>query len=254
MYNIHSKETWNIKEGGVLKTSVIIVAAGKGKRMGKGYNKQYILLKDKPIIAYTVEVFENTGIIDEIILVVGKNEIDLVKEKIIHKYNFKKVTGIIEGGAERHDSVYNGLKATNTDCDIVLIHDGARPFVTGSIIEKGIYTTKNAGACVVAVRVKDTIKIVNKNMEVDYTPNRNTLWAVQTPQIFKYELLLKAYEKLYGKLRTGAVKITDDAILVEELGHKVKIIEGSYENIKITTPEDLILSEGILKKRENIKG
>lgn len=231
-----------------MKTGAIIVAAGKGKRMGEGYNKQYILLAGKPIVAHTIEVFENVGPIDEIVLVVGKGEIDLAKKDIIHKYNFKKVVKIIEGGTERQDSVYDGLKATDANCNIVLVHDGARPFVTGSIIEKSIKVARDAGACVVAVRVKDTIKVANKNMEVDYTPDRDTLWAVQTPQAFEYKLLLKAYKKL----RADNIKVTDDAMLVEKLGHTVKIIEGSYENIKITTPEDLILGAGIFKKRENI--
>ena len=232
-----------------MKTGVIIVAAGKGKRMGKGYNKQYIPLSGKPIVAHTIEVFENMELIDEIVLVVGGGETDLAKKDIIYKYNFKKVVKIVEGGTERQDSVYNGLRAVNINCDIVLVHDGARPFITDSIIEKSIKTAKDAGACAVAVRVKDTIKIVNKNMEVDHTPNRDTLWAVQTPQTFRYGLLLEAYEEL----QTDAVKVTDDAMLIEKSGHTVKIIEGSYENIKITTPEDLILGEGILKKRENIK-
>ncbi len=231
-----------------MKTIAIIVAAGKGKRMGKGYNKQYIFLADKPIVAHTIEVFENMDLIDEIILVVGKGEIDLAKKDIIHKYNFKKVVKIVEGGTERQDSVYNGLKAIDGNCDIVLIHDGARPFVTDNIIEKSIKAAKDAGACVVAVRVKDTIKVVNKNMEVDYTPDRDILWAVQTPQTFRYKLLSEAY----GRLQTGNIKVTDDAMLIEKLGHTVRIVEGSYENIKITTPEDLILGEGILKKRENI--
>ena len=232
-----------------MKISVIIAAAGKGKRMGKGYNKQYILLGDKPIVAHTIEVFENMDLIDEIILVVGKGETGSAEKDIIYKYNFKKVVKIVEGGAERGDSVYNGLKAVNTDCDIVLVHDGVRPFIAENIIEKSIETAKDAGACAVAVRVKDTIKVVKKNMEVDHTPDRDALWAVQTPQTFRYRLLLEAYEKLRG----GGLKVTDDAMLIEKLGHTVKIIEGDYENIKITTPEDLILGEGILKKRENIK-
>lgn len=228
-----------------MKISAIIVAAGKGKRMGMNYNKQYILLANKPIVAHTVEVFENMNLIDEIILVVGKGEVDLVKGSIIDKYNFKKVVHVLEGGAERQDSVYNGLKAVSNDCSIVLIHDGARPFVESNIIEEGITVAKESGASVVAVPVKDTVKIVNENMEVSHTPNRETLWAVQTPQIFKYKLLLDAYEKL----QNSNMKFTDDAMLIEKLGHIVKIIKGSYENIKITTPEDLILGEGILKNR-----
>lgn len=232
----------------ILKTSVIIVAAGKGKRMKKDYNKQYILLDDKPIVAHTIEVFESINLIDEIILVVGKGEVDLVKEKIIDKYNFKKLVKIVEGGSERQDSVYNGLKVVNKDCNIVLVHDGARPFVSRNIIEESINVAKDFGASIVAVKVKDTIKVVDKNMEVDNTPNRDTLWAVQTPQTFKYKLLLKAYENL----QNNNIQVTDDAMLIEKLGHRVKIIQGSYENIKITTPEDLILGQGILEKRENL--
>jgi len=229
----------------ILKTSAIIVAAGKGRRMGKDYNKQYIILGDKPIVAHTIEVFEQNSLIDEIILVVGKDEIALVKQDVIEKYNFKKVVSIIEGGDQRQDSVYNGLRAVNNECDIVLVHDGARPFVTDNIIEEGINVVNEAGACIAAVPVKDTIKVVNANMDVVNTPARETLWAIQTPQVFKYKLLMNAYEKL----QNSDIKATDDAMLIEALGHTVKIINGSYENIKITTPEDLIVGEGILKEK-----
>jgi len=229
----------------ILKTSAIIVAAGKGRRMGKDYNKQYIILGDKPIVAHTLEVFEQNSLIDEIILVVGKDEIALVKQDVIEKYNFKKVVSIIEGGDQRQDSVYNGLRAVNNECDIVLVHDGARPFVTDNIIEEGINVVNEAGACIAAVPVKDTIKVVNANMDVVNTPARETLWAIQTPQVFKYKLIMNAYEKL----QNSDIKVTDDAMLIEALGHTVKIINGSYENIKITTPEDLIVGEGILKEK-----
>jgi len=229
----------------ILKISAIIVAAGKGRRMGKDYNKQYIILGDKPIVAHTLEVFEQNSLIDEIILVVGKDEIALVKQDVIEKYNFKKVVSIIEGGNQRQDSVYNGLSAINNECDIVLVHDGARPFVTDNIIEEGINVANDAGACIAAVPVKDTIKVVNANMDVVNTPARETLWAIQTPQVFKYKLLMNAYEKL----QNSDMKVTDDAMLIEALGHTVKIINGSYENIKITTPEDLIVGEGILKEK-----
>lgn len=229
----------------ILKTSAIIVAAGKGRRMGRDYNKQYIVLGDKPMLAHTINVFEENKLIDEIILVVGKDEIGFVNEDIVKKYKFKKISNVVEGGAQRQDSVYNGLKAVDNECSIVLIHDGARPFVTNNIIEEGINIAKNVDACIVAVPVKDTIKVVNTDMYVADTPNRETLWSVQTPQIFKYKLLMNAYENL----QHNQVNITDDAMLVESLGHKVKIIDGSYENIKITTPEDLILGEGILMDR-----
>ncbi len=214
--------------------------------MGKGYNKQYIILKDKPIVAHTIKTFEESNLIDEIILVVGKGEVKKAKEDIIEKYNFKKVTNVIEGGKERYDSVFNGLKATNKECNIVLIHDGARPFVTEDIIKDGIESVTETKATITAVPVKDTIKTINTNNEVESTPARNTLWSVQTPQFFEYALLINAYENF----QHSSMEITDDAMLVENLGHIVKVINGSYENIKITTPEDLILGEGILKNRE----
>ncbi|QUH19843.1 2-C-methyl-D-erythritol 4-phosphate cytidylyltransferase [Alkaliphilus sp. B6464] len=230
----------------ILKTSAIIVAAGKGRRMGREYNKQYILLGNKPIVAHTIEVFEDSSLIDEIILVVGKGEVDLIKQIIIDKYNFKKVISIVEGGDRRQDSVYNGLRAIGNNCNIVLIHDGARPFITDSIIEEGIDVANKTGACIAAVPVKDTIKVSNESMDVVNTPNRETLWAVQTPQVFKYQLVMDAYEKL----QNSNIEATDDAMIIERLGYTVKIIKGSYENIKITTPEDLILGEGILKNRK----
>lgn len=237
---------YGIEVSKILKVSVIIVAAGKGRRMGRNYNKQYILLEEKPILAHTIEVFESSSYIDEIILVVGKNEVNLVQENIVEKYSFKKIVSIVEGGAERQDSVYNGLQEVSSDCSIVLVHDGARPFLRNEIIEEGIQVAKKSDACIVAVPVKDTIKVINENMEVVETPNRETLWAVQTPQIFKYTLLQEAYKKA----KVSKLKVTDDAMLVESLGYPIKIIQGDYENIKITTPEDLILGQGILEKRK----
>lgn len=230
----------------ISKTSVIIVAAGKGSRMGMGYNKQYIILGNKPIVAHTINVFENSNLIDEIILVVGKDEVELAREDIVKKYGFNKVYKVIEGGEERFNSVYNGLKAVDINCDIVLVHDGARPFITENIIKKGIVSVMKYKAVVTAVPVKDTIKIVNKSNEVEKTLSRETLCSVQTPQFFKYELIINAYKKLQG----NNINFTDDAMLMEKLGYSVKIINGNYENIKITTPEDLILGEGILRRRQ----
>ncbi|SET73010.1 2-C-methyl-D-erythritol 4-phosphate cytidylyltransferase [Natronincola peptidivorans] len=226
--------------------SAIIVAAGKGKRMGEGFNKQYIPLKEKPIVAHTLQIFENSQYIDEIILVVGKEEVSFAKTEIIEKYKFTKVVKVIEGGKERQDSVYNGLLEVNKRCQIVLIHDGARPFVKEKIIKNSIDMAEKIGAAVAAMPVKDTIKMVGDELEVVNTPERKYLWAVQTPQTFQYKLLKTAYEKL----RTEKVIVTDDAMAVERLGHTVKIIEGSYENIKITTPEDLIIAKAILAKEE----
>ncbi len=232
------------KEGLV---TAIIVAAGKGRRMGKAYNKQYIQLGDKPILAYTLAVFEEAKTIDRIILVVARDEISYVRDKIIKKYNFKKTVKVVGGGKERQDSVYAGLQELGKECEIVLIHDGARPFVDEKIIEGSIDLARDSGAAIVAVPPKDTIKIANQEGEVIKSLDRSKLWAVQTPQTFRYPLLKRAYRHA----RERGLLATDDSMLVEELGHRVKILEGDYENIKITTPEDLILGEGILEKRRN---
>ena len=220
--------------------SVIIVAGGSGSRMNMNINKQFIKINEKEVIAHTIDKFYKNEYIDEIILVVKEDEIDYFKENIIKKYGYKNIK-IALGGKERQDSVYNGLKIVDKNCDMVLVHDGARPFVSKEIIKKAVTETKKAR--VIGVRVKDTIKVVNNN-EIISTPNRNTLWAIQTPQTFKYDLLKIAYKKAYEENFYG----TDDSSLVENLGEKVNIIEGSYENIKITTKEDLNMAYQIIKE------
>ena len=220
--------------------SVIIVAGGSGSRMNMNINKQFIKINEKEVIAHTIDKFYKNEYIDEIILVVKEDEIDYYNKNIINKYGYKNIK-IALGGKERQDSVYNGLKIVDKNCDMVLVHDGARPFVSKEIIKKAVTETKKAS--VIGVRVKDTIKVVNNN-EIISTPNRNTLWAIQTPQTFKYDLLKIAYEKAYEENFYG----TDDSSLVENLGEKVNIIEGSYENIKITTKEDLNMAYQIIKE------
>ncbi len=220
--------------------SVIIVAGGSGSRMNMNINKQFIKINEKEVIAHTIDKFYKNEYIDEIILVVKEDEIDYFNKNIINKYGYKNIK-IALGGKERQDSVYNGLKIVDKNCDMVLVHDGARPFVSKEIIKKAVTETKKAS--VIGVRVKDTIKVVNNN-EIISTPNRNTLWAIQTPQTFKYDLLKRAYEKAYEENFYG----TDDSSLVENLGEKVNIIEGSYENIKITTKEDLNMAYQIIKE------
>lgn len=220
--------------------SVIIVAGGSGSRMNMNINKQFIKINEKEVIAHTIDKFYKNEYIDEIILVVKEDEIDYFNKNIINKYGYKNIK-IALGGKERQDSVYNGLKIVDKNCDMVLVHDGARPFVSKEIIKKAVTETKKAS--VIGVRVKDTIKVVNNN-EIISTPNRNTLWAIQTPQTFKYDLLKIAYEKAYEENFYG----TDDSSLVENLGEKVNIIDGSYENIKITTKEDLNMAYQIIKE------
>lgn len=222
---------------------VVIVAAGSGSRMKRDINKQFIKLDGKEIIAYTIEKFYKSEDIDDIVIVIKENEEKYFIENIINKYGFDNIK-LAYGGKERQDSVYNGIKKLNSNCEIVLIHDGARPFVNEDIIKNSIEEAKENNAVVVGVPVKDTIKIVNSDGNIVDTPNRSLLWSVQTPQSFKYEIITKAYEYAYSNDYYG----TDDAMLVEHIGYNVKMIEGSYDNIKITTEEDLHFGIQILNK------
>jgi len=219
----------------------IIVAAGRGKRMGTAINKQYLNIKGKSILYYTLNVFSKCKLIDDIIIVTSEQEIDFCRVNVIEKYGIEKVSKIVAGGAERQHSVYNGLIAAE-GADIVLIHDGARPFVDNTIIENGIKYAVSFGACTCGVNPKDTIKIKDEEGFSVETPDRNKLFAVQTPQCFNYDLILDCHKKLQED--GGAV--TDDTMVVERYGHKVYLYEGSYNNIKITTPEDLVVGEKIL--------
>ena len=221
---------------------VVIVAAGTGSRMNMGINKQFIKLEGKEIIAYTIEKFYNNSNIEDIVVVVKEDESEFFKKEILDKYNFKNVK-IAYGGKERQDSVYNGLKLLDEKCDVVLIHDGARPFVSDKIIDKSIEEAKEHKAIVVGVPVKDTIKVIDNDKNIVDTPNRSVLWAVQTPQTFDYNILIDAYKDAFKNKFYG----TDDAMLVERIGYKVKMLEGSYNNIKITTQEDLNIGSQILR-------
>lgn len=221
---------------------VVIVAAGSGSRMKMNINKQFIKLDGKEIIVHTIEKFYKHKNINDIVVVLREEEIDFFKNEILSTYGFDKVK-IALGGNERQDSVYNGLKSLRQECDTVLIHDGARPFVTAEIIDNSINEAKQHKAVVVGVPVKDTIKVINDKNEIVDTPQRNKLWAVQTPQTFEYKVLIEAYENAFNDDFYG----TDDAMLVERIGYKVKMIEGSYNNIKVTTQEDIAIGEQILK-------
>lgn len=224
---------------------VVIVAAGTGSRMNMGINKQFIKLEGKEIIAYTIEKFFNNSNIEDIVVVVKEDESEFFKKEILDKYNFKNVK-IAYGGKERQDSVYNGLKLLDEKCDVVLIHDGARPFVSDKIIDKSIEEAKEHKAIVVGVPVKDTIKVIDNDKNIVDTPNRSVLWAVQTPQTFDYNILIDAYKDAFKNKFYG----TDDAMLVERIGYKVKMLEGSYNNIKITTQEDLNIGSQILRVQD----
>ncbi len=222
--------------------SAIILAGGKGKRMNSSISKQFIEIKGKPIIYYTIKKFNENKKIDNIVVVLSKEEIEYFKENILKKYNLK-VDKIVIGGAERQDSVYNGLKSLeNSGTDIVLIHDGARPFISDRIIDDGIEYAAIYGACAPGVMPKDTIKIKGKsNFSID-TPNRETLVAIQTPQVFKFREILECHKKV----KIDKVVVTDDTMVVERYGNKVYLYDGEYTNIKVTTPEDLILGEKLI--------
>nr|WP_302599423.1 2-C-methyl-D-erythritol 4-phosphate cytidylyltransferase [uncultured Cellulosilyticum sp.] len=226
------------------KVSAIIVAGGSGKRMGMAIKKQYILLNEKEVLAHTIEKFNNCACIDEIVVVVGADEIQGTKENIVEKYGYNKVKQIIAGGKERQDSVYNGLVNTDKNAKYVMIHDGARPFIKEETINKALDAVKQNEACVVAVPVKDTIKVVDNNSKViEHTPKRETLWSVQTPQCFDKKTLLSAYQFAHET----KLAVTDDSMLVEAYGKEVYIVEGDYTNIKITTQEDLLIGKAILE-------
>lgn len=224
------------------KYTAIVLAAGVGKRMNSKIQKQYMLLGGKPVLFYALDAFEKSRV-DEIILVVGKGEIEYCRKEIVEKYKFHKVTKIVEGGKERYHSVYEGLKAIDT-ADYVLIHDGARPFLDQQILVHAIEAVKQYQACVVGMPVKDTIKITTEDGFSKETPERKHVWMIQTPQCFSYPLIFEAYQKM---LQNEDATITDDAMVLEKVkGLPVKMVEGSYRNIKITTPEDLLVAEAYL--------
>jgi 2-C-methyl-D-erythritol 4-phosphate cytidylyltransferase len=227
------------------KSAAIVLAAGQGKRMQSHVQKQFLLLNDRPLITYALEAFENSPV-DQIILVTGSDEIRYCREEIAEKYGFSKVTKVIAGGRERYHSVYEGLKAAK-GAEYVLIHDGARPLLNQEIISRALEGAKEYGACVVGMPVKDTIKTAGADGFVASTPNRSTLWQVQTPQAFFYPWISQAYEKLFSR-EEYQQGVTDDAMVLEAMtSHKVKLIEGSYFNIKVTTPEDMAVAEALLK-------
>lgn len=226
-----------------MSTGVVIVAAGSGKRMGGQRNKLWLPLAGEPILAHTVRLFAAHQDIDQIVLVVSEQDyadvLQWLSEEAIQ-------LAVVLGGAERQDSVRNGLAALSADCSYVLVHDAARPFVTSEQISEMIRQVEHDQAVIMAVPVKDTIKVVGATGIVESTPARESLWAVQTPQAFRMSLLREAHEAAQQSGKMG----TDDAMLVEWLGYPVKILPGSYENIKITTPDDLWLGEEILRKRK----
>lgn len=226
--------------------TAIVLAAGKGSRMQSEIPKQYMNIDGKPVLYYSLKAFDES-LVDDIVLVTSEGDVSYCKNEIVEKYDIHKVKAIIAGGAERYLSVKNGLMSADK-ADYVLIHDAARPCLTMDIIERSIEEVQITGACTVGVPVKDTIKLVDDNCFGVDTPPRNRLWQVQTPQSFHYQDILKAYRMLET---SGDTDVTDDTMIIERyLGKKVKVIQGDYCNIKITTTEDLSVVENFFKKNE----
>jgi 2-C-methyl-D-erythritol 4-phosphate cytidylyltransferase len=220
--------------------SAIIVAAGGSKRMG-GKDKIFADLAGKPVLARVIDVFEKCAAVQDIVVVVSRHNIETAS-RLVAEQQYIKIAGIYPGGDRRQDSVLAGL-AKVTPRGWVVVHDGARPMVTANLIERGLEEAKETGSAVAAVPVTDTIKLAGDDMLVQGTPPRRSLWAVQTPQIFRYSILSDAY-------RQAKYEVTDDSTLVERAGYQVKLYLGSYDNIKITTPRDLVLAEMLVKKHE----
>ncbi len=226
------------------KFTAIVLSAGSGSRMHSDIPKQYMMLGKYPVIYYSLQAVEKSAA-DSVILVAGPKDVSFCKKEIVGKYGFKKVQKIVAGGAERFLSVYEGLKAAE-GADYVLIHDGARPLLSADLIERCMETVEKEKACIPAVPVKDTIKISDAEGYVADTPERSRMCAAQTPQCFAYPLLFLAYQKFFDAQARGMtdLEVTDDAMLVEYFaGRKVKLVEGSHYNIKITTPEDMRMAE-----------
>jgi len=227
------------------KVSVIVPAAGSGKRIAKHNDtktkKQFLKLEGQPILIYPLQVLDKCELIDEIILVIPEELYNYTKETILSRYPIKKLKNIVLGGKERQDSVYNGLQQVSEDTHWVMVHDGVRPFINENLLYRLLKGLENYQAAILAVPAKDTIKIVINQIVKD-TPSRDSLWLIQTPQIFNYKILHNAYNKASQENYYG----TDDASLVERLGIEIKVVKGDYNNIKITTPDDLIYAKQLL--------
>ncbi len=232
-----------------MRQVAIVLAGGQGTRMNSKENKQYMLLENHPVIYYALQVLQES-VIDDIVLVVGKDQIPYCQKEVVDKYHFTKVIHIVEGGKERYHSVYQGLKSLEKEYDYIYIHDGARPFITVNEIEKLQQNVVEHKACVLGMPVKDTIKIANEKGFADRTPNRSLVWSVQTPQVFQADLIRKSYTQLIEceeELKQQGIQITDDAMVVEQFSdYSIKLVAGSYDNIKITTPEDLVIAKAFL--------
>lgn len=229
------------------RCTAIVLAAGQGRRMKSKVKKQFLNIAGKPIVYYSLHCFERAPFIEDIILVTSSDCVDYCQKNIVDKFGFRKVRKIVVGGKERYDSVYAGLLACK-NADYVFIHDGTRPFIDREMLKRALDGARQTGACVVGMPSKDTVKILNKDQFVTKTPKRSRVWTVQTPQVFRYKVIREAHDAVRKESMEG---ITDDSMVVEKHGKcKVKMVEGSYENLKITTTDDLFVAEVILRGRE----
>jgi len=223
----------------------LIPAAGQGKRMRSSIKKPYLILDDRPVLAHAIELFSGHDNIKEIVVVVNKNEMEYCQDRIINKY-FDIPIMLIAGGKTRRESVYAGLKVFSPAIDYVIIHDGVRPLLPAKLVDRIMKAVKKYQAVITGIEVTDTIKEVAEDGFVIDTPARDKLWAIQTPQAFLYEIIMKAHREVPDRL-----KVTDDASLLEEIGVAVKVIKGSKKNIKITRPLDMVLAERLLQDEES---
>ena len=235
-----------------MKCSALILAGGSGRRMGNKTPKQYMDLNGKPVLYYSLKTFSDIEFIDEIVLVTSADQIERVQNEIVDLYGFHKISSVVAGGRERYNSVANGLEALAADTDYVFIHDGARPFVTSYTIERCLHYVKKYRAAVAAVKTKDTVKISDDDSRVQSTPDRGRVWMVQTPQTFEYLLIRNAYRKLLDdeeRLKAAGVSVTDDTMVAKMYADAdARLVESTYENIKITTPDDMEFARLICEK------
>ncbi|MDD3363895.1 MAG: 2-C-methyl-D-erythritol 4-phosphate cytidylyltransferase [Syntrophomonas sp.] len=222
---------------------VVIAAAGRGSRMESSTNKQYMLLNSRPVLAYSLDFFEKLDVVDEIVVVTGETELDYCEREIIKPFKYKKVSAVIPGGKERQDSVWAGLRKLGVDTEFVAVHDGARPLLSSAVLYRLLEEAQEWGAAIPGIASKDTLKAVDRDDFVRQTLDRTTVYAIQTPQVFKYEELMAAYQQANEEDFSG----TDDASLFERFIGRVKVVEGDYDNIKITTPGDMLIAEALLR-------
>jgi len=223
---------------------VVVAAAGKGSRMGSSFNKQYLLLNGWPVLSYSLDFFERLRVVSQIVVVCAANEVDYCQQEVVKRFNFNKVTAVVPGGQERQDSVWLGLQQLPSDTDLVAVHDGARPLLSAEVIARLVAEAMEWGAAIPGIPSKDTVKLGDRDGFVRQTLDRTSVYAIQTPQVFNFNELLTAYREAREEGFLG----TDDASLFERYIGRVKIVTGDYNNIKITTPEDMIVAAALLKR------